>query len=117
MGIVRGRPMKVRKIGLIPRTLHFSPRGRPGRPDEVELSLDQWEALRVADWLGFSQLGGAKMMGISRASFGRILRLARKNVADALVHGKMIRIKEGNIQFEESRRPQVKIKILSHRGK
>ena len=115
MGIVRGRPMKVRKVSLVPRTLHFSPRGKPGRPDEVELSLDQWEALRVGDWLGLSQTDGAKMMGISRASFGRILRLGRKKLADALVHGKTIKIKEGNVQFQNSAKSDLKSKTLRQR--
>lgn len=115
--VVRGRPVKVRRVGLLPGTLHFSPRGKPGRPDEVELGLDQWEALRVADWLGLSQEDGAQMMGISRASFGRILRVGRKKVADALVHGKMIRIKKGKVPMEESVKPVPKSKIFPFKAR
>ena len=96
----KGRPLKVRKVGYLPRTLQFSPRGNPGRPDEVELSFDQLEALRLSDWQGLSQSRAAKMMEVSRASFGRILRCARKKVVDALVHGKIIRIIEGKVSFD-----------------
>ena len=102
MSKARGRPAKVRKISQRPRTLQFSPRGNPGRPDEVELSQDQLEALRLGDWQGLSQSSAANMMGVSRSSFGRILRSARKRAADALVHGKMIRIIEGKVILDDS---------------
>jgi predicted DNA-binding protein (UPF0251 family) len=35
-------------------------------------------------------------MGVSRATFGRIIQSARKTVADALIKGKAIRVAGGN---------------------
>ncbi len=97
----KGRPQKPRIIEKAPKIVQFSPRGKPGRPDEIELNLDQFEALRLADFEGLGQIEGAKRMGISRASFGRILRGSRKIVANALVNGKIIRITGGVVKLEQ----------------
>lgn len=94
----KGRKNKVRFIQKMPKIAQFSPRGKIGRPDEIELRVDQFEAIKLADFQGYDQSQGALQMGISRASFGRILRLGRKIVADALVNGKIIRIRIGNVQ-------------------
>src|SRR5437868_13662288 len=94
-----GRPKKVRYIQSMPKVLQFSPRGKPGRPEEVELSIDQFEALKLADFQGFSQSEGALAMQLSRPSFGRLLREARGLIADGLVNGKIIKIRQGNVQI------------------
>jgi len=83
----------------MPKVTLFSPRGKPGRPDEILLSIDQYEALKLADFQGFDQTQGAIVMKVSRPSFGRILRSARKYVADALVNGKIIKIGIGDTQI------------------
>ena len=94
----KGRRKKVRFIQIMPEISQFSPRGKPGRPDEIELKVDEFEALRLADHQGYDQTEGAKAMGVSRPTFGRILRSARKVVAAALVAGKIIRIRVGGVQ-------------------
>lgn len=93
-----GRPKKVRYIQKMPAVIQFSPRGRPGRPDQVELTIDQFEALKLADHQGFSQAEGAQAMRVSRPTFGRMLREARKKIANALVAGKVIKIRMGDVQ-------------------
>ena len=95
----KGRRKKVRYIQKMPQTVQFSPRGKPGRPDEIELRIDQFEALKLADFQDYDQLEGAKIMGISRPTFGRILREGRKIITDALVNGKIIRIRMGDVQI------------------
>jgi len=95
----RGRPKKVRLVQGDPKIAQFSPRGRPGRPDEVELTVDQFEAIRLADFKGLAQDQACRFMGISRQTFGRILKEARKRLADGLVNGKIIRFSGGNIQI------------------
>lgn len=94
----KGRRKKVRYIQQMPKVAQFSPRGKAGRPDEIELKLDQYEALKLADYQGYDQSEGAQAMGLSRPSFGRILRQARKIVAEAIVKGKIIRIRTGDVQ-------------------
>ena len=51
----RGRPKKVRFIQRMPKVTLFSPRGKPGRPDEILLTIDQYEAIKLADLQGFDQ--------------------------------------------------------------
>jgi len=88
----RGRPKKQRIVLGEPRISQFSPRGKPGRPDEAELSKDEFEAIRLADYLGFTQKQAAKSMGVSQQTFSRILKNARKIISDVIVNGKIIRI-------------------------
>jgi uncharacterized protein len=91
------RPQKKRRIYCDPEAYYFKPRGIPlCNLDEVELKLDELEALRLADYLALSHEEGATKMKISRATFGRILERARKKVTDAILHGKAIKIDEPN---------------------
>jgi len=92
----RGRPKKYRIVRQDPKTSFFSPRGRPGRPDEAGLTTDEFEALRLSDFTGLSQKEAAKSMRISQQTFSRILRRARKLIADGIVNGKIIRIQGGS---------------------
>ena len=108
----KGRRKKVRYIQNMPKTVQFSPRGRAGRPDEAELKIDQFEAIKLADLQGYDQAEGAELMGISRPSFGRILRQGRKIVADALVNGKTIRIRIGDVQVGVKRVELAPVKRL-----
>ena len=97
-----GRPKKRRKIQKMPKIIQFSPRGKAGRPEEVILTIDELETVKLADYQGLDQVNGAKALGISRASFGRIIRGARNKIAKALVDGKIIRIAGGNVEFQGS---------------
>ena len=94
----KGRKKKVRYIQKMPEIVQFSPRGKPGRPNEIELRLDQYETIKLADLQGYSQTEGATSMGISRPTFGRILREARKILASALINGMIIHIRTGDVQ-------------------
>jgi len=71
---------------------------------ENRLAIDECEALRLADYKGLSHEEAGEEMGVSRATFGRIIENARKTVADALVNGKAIRIEGGNFQFVDGER-------------
>jgi predicted DNA-binding protein (UPF0251 family) len=62
--------------------------------DEVELSLDEIEALRLCDLEGLNQIEAAKRMKISQATLCRILTSARKKVAKALIKGKGIKFQK-----------------------
>ncbi|MFH0913203.1 MAG: DUF134 domain-containing protein, partial [Candidatus Omnitrophota bacterium] len=88
----RGRPKKYRIVRVDPRISQFSPRGRPGRPDEIDLAMDEFEAVRLADFKGLRQEEAAESMHISQQTFSRVLKRAHKAIADAIVQGKIIRI-------------------------
>lgn len=91
----RGRPKKYRIVASDPKIAQFSPRGRPGRPDEVELTMDEFEAIRLSDYRGLTQKEAAGAMHISQPTFSRILKRARSSLANGLINGKTIKIQGG----------------------
>ncbi len=97
---MRGRPPRCRRVSFVPEATFFKPVGTPMRVlEEVTLSLDEAEAIRLKDLEGLEQEEGADKMGISRPTFQRILASARQKVADALLNGKAIRIEGGNFEL------------------
>lgn len=94
-----GRPVNCRSVEGLPKVTCFLPEGvPPSKQQNVVLSVDEVEAMRLADLLGMYQEEAASKMKISRQTFGRIVQSARKKVADALVEGKTICIEGGNIE-------------------
>lgn len=87
-----------------PPCILFKPSGVPARfLDEIVLSLDEFEALRLADLEGLYQEQAAASMNISRPTFGRIIDSARNKTAQALIMGKVLRIEGGEIEMSDSR--------------
>jgi len=87
------RPKKERCIRCQPNALYFKPRGIPlVHLEEVNLSLDELEAIRLADYEGLYHEQAAEKMNISRPTFGRILNEARRKLAEVLVDGKALKI-------------------------
>jgi predicted DNA-binding protein (UPF0251 family)/predicted Fe-Mo cluster-binding NifX family protein len=93
------RPFKCRRVSSIPGVTYFKPAGIPMRDlEEVGMSVEEAEALRLKELDGLEQEEGAERMNISRPTFQRILASARKKAADALLNGKAIKIEGGNFQ-------------------
>jgi tRNA (cmo5U34)-methyltransferase len=94
------RPQCPRRVAEPPRCLYFKPAGIPmSGLEEVALSVDELEALRLADLEGLYQDEAASRMGVSRPTFARIVEASRRKVADALVHGRALRIGGGRVAF------------------
>jgi predicted DNA-binding protein (UPF0251 family) len=90
------RPSCCRKIGVLPTACRFVPAGAAHCDlEEITLSMDEFEALRLADLEGLYQDAAAQRMGISRQTFGRIIESARHKVAEALVQAKALKIEGG----------------------
>ena len=97
------RPKECRKVGCVPDKNYFKPRGIPASLlEEVVLNLDEFEAIRLADYEGLYQEDGAKKMDISRQTFGRIIETAHKKIADALINGKALKIEGGDVSIERT---------------
>lgn len=108
------RPQKSRIVACDPGASYFKPRGIPLREiEEVRLTIDQMEAIRLADLEGLSQEEAGRKMGVSRATFGRIVQCARRIVAEALVHGKAILLEGGNYQLSSGNR-QFECRACAH---
>ncbi|NQT69592.1 MAG: DUF134 domain-containing protein, partial [Desulfobacteraceae bacterium] len=69
------RPKKHRFVTFDPDISYFKPRGIPMQNlKEVRLTVDEGEAIRLADLLGLSHEEAGRRMGVSRATFGRIVQ-------------------------------------------
>lgn len=87
------RPRLRRRIRFSPSARFFKPQGIP-MPylEQVELSHEELEALRLKHVKNMDQIQAAKEMNTSQSTFQRILSSAQKKVAEALVKGKSIKI-------------------------
>lgn len=100
------RPKCPRNVSCrFPEKIYFKPRGVPvSMLDEVVLTVDELESMRLADFEGLYQEQAAENMHISRQTFGRILESAHRKTADALINGKAIRIEGGVIKMAGARK-------------
>jgi len=85
----------------MPDKNYFKPRGIPTVDlEEIVLSLDEFETIRLADYEQLYQEEAAARMNISRQTFGRIIDGAHKKIADVLIHGKALKIEGGEVSIE-----------------
>ncbi len=90
------RPKKTRWVKCLPGERCFRPKCKPEKFLEgVTLSIDEFEAMRLACLEEMKQEDAAKLMKISRPTFSRIVTKACKKVTDALVNVKAIKIEGG----------------------
>lgn len=98
------RPCHRRRIARAPDITCFKPAGVPVRQlPEIPLQLDELESIRLADFLGLHQEDAAERMGVSRATFGRIVETARQKVARFLIEGGALMVKGGAISLSGAR--------------
>lgn len=96
------RPLKCRWVNYKPELTFFKPAGIPIHSLEIiTLTLDEIEAIRLADYEGLYQEEAAKRMNVSRQTFGNIVSSARKKISDALINGKAIKIEGGVVNVME----------------
>jgi len=97
------RPVKLRKISDPPIISGFKPYGNKksnSKPVITFLNLEEYEALRLCDYMMFDQLQASSAMNVSRPTLTRIYARARKKIAEAFVLGKQIIIEGGKIYFD-----------------
>jgi predicted DNA-binding protein (UPF0251 family) len=87
------RPPRAKIITGKPKATFYKPQRIPLRTLEVcELTLEEFEALRLKYDLGHNQTKAASLMDTSQSTFQRILTSALAKVGNALVSGKAIKI-------------------------
>jgi len=97
------RPVIDKIINTIPLYVYYKPHDIPlDKLEEETLNLEEIEALNLKDSQDLDQKTAAEKMGISRSTFQRLLKSARKKVINSLIEGKAIRFEGGNyIQDQE----------------
>jgi uncharacterized protein len=95
-----GRPYKERRVEQLPPVTHYKPAGIPLRTlEEVTLTVEEMEAIRLADIEQLDQAASAERMEISRPTFHRIVSMAHQKIAAALWQGHAIRVSGGNFRI------------------
>ena len=80
----------------------YKPAGIPAMElEEILISIDEFEALRLADFEGLSQRDASIAMEISQPTFNRVLSAARHKVASGLVQGYVLRIEGGRYRLAD----------------
>jgi predicted DNA-binding protein (UPF0251 family) len=89
------RPCKRRRVRGNPNSNYFKPAGIPLKTlEETELTLPEFEAIRLVDFEEVSQEQASKQMQISQPTLSRILTSARKKIAESIIKGKAIKIQD-----------------------
>lgn len=95
-----GRPKKCRWVETEPGVTFFKPRGIPLRAlEQIVITVDELEAMRLADHLEMTHEEVAQKMQVSRPTVTRMLARAHRALADALVNGKAICIEGGDYRL------------------
>ncbi len=99
------RPKKWRKVCCMPKTEKFGPWGQAEAADYTEddnrviMSVEEYETIRLIDYESYTQIECAEHMHIARTTVQRIYNDARKKIADAIVNGKLLKIKGGDYRL------------------
>lgn len=96
------RPTRCRRICKEPDYERFFPEGLPAG-EEVGMTLDEYEAIRLIDLEKCTHEQCARQMGISRTTVTEIYEAARYKLADSLVNGKSLLISGGHYRLCDGR--------------
>ena len=94
------RPMKWRKVCCLPESNRFGPLDSPANTENfINMTVDEYETIRLIDLEGFTQEESASQMNIARTTVQGIYNEARKKVAESLVNGKVLFIEGGEYRL------------------
>lgn len=100
-----GRQEKTRSVEFPPQNFRFRPESEKSDyaagETSVTLRLDEFEAIRLTDKIGYDHTQASKIMGISRPTFTKLVSRARGKVAELIIDGKPLEISGGSILFSE----------------
>ncbi|MBD3252200.1 DUF134 domain-containing protein [Candidatus Pacearchaeota archaeon] len=99
------RPRRIRRIFFQPDVTYFKPAGIPiSHLNQITLSFDELEAIRLIDSEEMEQTKAAKKMKISQSTLSRLIKNGRKKLSDALTKGYSIKIQGGNFKMTMPRK-------------
>lgn len=110
------RPTKRRKVCGMPRNQRFGPMGNPSREKEmINLSIDEYETIRLIDLEGYTQAECAEQMNVARTTVQGIYSNARKKIAESVVNGKILNIHGGNYKICNGQGPRCRRRACNRR--
>lgn len=87
------RPKRCRRVCKMPKFNKFNDGSIEGN---VILTVDEFEVIRLIDYMGYTHDECAKSMNIARTTVTEIYEKARYDLADFLINGKMLEISGGS---------------------
>ena len=96
------RPKKSRTVCFEPNITEFVK--IKNNKEFVELTVDEYETLRLIDYMGLTQLECALQMQVARSTIASIYENARYKISDSLVNGKSIKIGGGDCNLCANRK-------------
>lgn len=96
-GAFMPRPRKCRRVCEIPETTAFGPLDKElNEKENIYMTVDEFETIRLIDYSDMTQEECAKQMGIARTTVQGIYISARKKLAKSLVDGSSLFISGGD---------------------
>ena len=92
------RPRKERRVCAMPNYTRFAPENER-RIGPINMTVDEYETIRLIDLEGCTQEQCAAQMDISRTTVQGIYDSARKKLAQSLVNGKVLLIEGGEYRL------------------
>lgn len=92
------RPQRCRRVCGEPEYVLFSPEGIVDN-ESVQLSIDEYEVIRLVDYEKMTHEQCAQQMDVSRTTVTEIYESARFKLADSLINGKQLIIKGGKYRI------------------
>ncbi|MFO8019917.1 MAG: DUF134 domain-containing protein [Promethearchaeia archaeon] len=93
-----GRRTRMRRVKRTPRNFYFTRNAQD--VNSIDITVAEFEAMRLKHYVGMNQQTSAKKMNISQPTFSRILDSAHQKVTRALIEGKAIRVAGGNVVYK-----------------
>lgn len=91
------RPRKRRRVCRLPNHLEFGPLNSDfNNGPKIVLSIEEFEVIRLIDLEGLEQKEAAERMEVARSTVQRMYSEAKEKLANALVNGKILKIKGGD---------------------
>lgn len=97
------RTRRLRKIVAPPKFKGYKPYGCAEKyKGYIELLYEEYEAIKLADFDLMNHHEACILMGVSRPTFARIYKSARRKIAMALVEAKEIKAIYGNAYLDKN---------------
>lgn len=94
------RPRKIRRVCVLPEVNKFGPLcGADISKEIVNMSVEEYETIRLMDLEKLTQQESAEVMGVARSTLQRTYDDARTKLADSLINGKKLKIKGGDYKL------------------
>ena len=90
------RPSKMRTVCRMPKCCRFTAAGNP--VNGINLTVEEFEVIRLIDYMGLNQEQCAGQMNVSRATVQSLYTQARKKTARFLVEGAYLEISGGSFK-------------------